>query len=140
MHNNYYIAPGSKENWQVAFSKGNIWGLPEWHRRTWESLEKGEIVFFYVESPLSLVVGYGLIQDTFCDRSPFFADDYGEVTKWPLRFKFQLVVPSTDPLSSRGVSVADMLRFPRLKRFERLEDRQGHELLCRCEVEMSPHV
>ncbi len=138
MYQKYYVAPGTYENWRLAFTKGNIWGLPEWHRPAWESLESGDIVFFYVESPLSRVVGYGQIQDTFVDRGPFFADDYGEVTLWPLRFRFQIVLPSTDPLASRGVSVTDMFKFPRLKRFEELESRQGEKLLRRCGTEMTP--
>jgi len=139
MYHNYYIAPGSKENWQVAFTKGNIWGLPKGRESTWGSLNSGDIVFFYVESPRSRVIGYGQIQNAFYDRSPFFADDWGQATRWPLRFKFQVVLPSADPLASRGVSVTDMLKFPRLKRFEQLESRQGEELLRKCQAEMNPN-
>ncbi len=138
MYHSYYIAPGTSENWLVAFTKGNIWGLPEDRDPAWESLQSGDIVFFYVESPISRVVGYGQILDKFYDRSPFFADDYGEVSRWPRRFKFQIVLPSADPLSSQGVSVTDMLKFPRLKRFEALDSRQGDELMRRCHDEMNP--
>lgn len=138
MYQRYYVAPGTYENWRLAFTKGSIWGLPEWHRRAWESLESGDIVFFYVELPRSRVVGYGQIQETFVDRSPFFADDYGEVTRWPLRFRFQIVLPSTDPLVSPGVSVTDILKFPRLKRFEELGFTQGEDLFRRCQAQMTP--
>jgi hypothetical protein len=134
MYHNHYIAPGTYANWQRAFTQGNIWGLPEWRRPAWELLTSGDVIFFYVESPKSAVVGYGEIRNTFSDRSPFFADDRGELTKWPLRFTFQIILPSTDPLTGPGVSVEDMLKFPRLKRFERLVmPSQAAELLHRCE-------
>jgi hypothetical protein len=135
MYHNYYIAPGPKENWRVAFTRGGIWGLPESHRPAWESLQSEDVLFFYVESPCSRVVGYGRIQDTHYDRSPFFADDYGPVTKWPLRLRFQVVLPTGDPLAVPGVSVEDILKFPRLKRFERLLwPQQWEELLRRCDA------
>ena len=135
MHYNYFIAPGTYANWQRAFSKGNIWGLPEWRRPAWESLTSGDVIFFYVESPKSSVVGYSEIVNTFYDRGLFFADDWGKDSKWPLRFTFQTIMPSTNPLVGPGVSVRDMLKFPQLKRFESLMRRQGEELLRRCEVQ-----
>jgi len=111
--------------------------LPEWHRPAWESLDPGDIVFFYLEFPISAVVGYGQIQERFYDPTPFFTDDWGERSRWPFRFRFQIVLPSTDPLVQPGVSVTDMLKFPRLKRFEELPSRQGEELLRRCEAELN---
>lgn len=134
MHRNYYIAPGTLTNWGSAFTKGNIWGLREDRRTTWDWLKAGEIVFFYVESPRSAVVGYGEIQDTFYDRTRFFADDWGGVTEWPLRFRFRIILPTGALLALPGVSVTDMLKFPRLKRFENLTDKEGEELLSRCQA------
>jgi len=96
-------------------------------------LKTGDLVFFYAESPKSTVIAYGEIQNSFLDRTPFFSDDWGGASKWPLRFRFQVILPSTDPLLGTGISVTDMLNFPRLKRFENLTDRQGKELLQRCE-------
>jgi hypothetical protein len=96
-----------------------------------------DAIFFYVESPKSAVVGYGEIRDTFDEHSSFFADDWGDDTIWPLRFTFQIILPSTEPLLGPGVSVQDMLKFPRLKRFERLTLRQGEELLRRCDAQLS---
>jgi hypothetical protein len=138
MYQNYHIAPGTKENWQLSFANGNIWGLPEWHKPAWQSLQRGEVVFFYVESPLSVVIGFGEIQDAFIDATPFFADDWGHVSKWPLRFRFQIVLPPSDPLKRPGVLISDMLKFPRLKRFEQLTKRQGEELLQRCQTNLNP--
>jgi hypothetical protein len=133
MYCNYYIAPGTLANLQRAFTDGAIWGLPEGRQDTWHWLKTGEIVFFYAESPRSTVVACSEIQNTFFDPTPFFPDDWGGVTKWPWRFKFQLILPSTDPLLGPGISVTDMFKFPRLKRFESLNDRQGEDLLHGCE-------
>jgi hypothetical protein len=136
MYRDYYIAPGTFANWRVAFTNGNIWGLPEGRERTWISLKRGDVVFFYVESPFSSVIGYGEIQGTFREHSPFFADDWREVTNWPLRLSFQIIFPLGDLLVPPGVSVIDMLQFPRLKRFEEVTSRQGEELLRRCQVNL----
>ena len=135
MHCNYYIAPGTLANLQRAFTEGYIWGLPGGpggRRGTWRRLKTGDTVF-YAQSPRSAVVAYGEIQNTFLDRTPFFPDDREGVTNWPLRFRFQIVLPPTDPLLGPGISVTDMFKFPRLKRFENLTDTEGEDLSHRCE-------
>jgi hypothetical protein len=111
-----------------------VWGLPETRKKTWEGLKQGDLVFFYVQSPISAVVGYGEIQKTFRDSVPFFADDQGASSIWPFRFSFQIILPSTgDPIARWArISVANFLKFPRLKRFERLKHGQAQELLQRC--------
>jgi hypothetical protein len=133
MYRNYYIAPGILANLQRALTEGDIWGLPEGRRDTWRWLKTRDIVFFYAESPRSAVVACGEIHNTFLDPTPFFPDDWKGASKWPWRFRFQIILPSTDPLLGPGISVTDMLKFPRLKRFENLTDRQGEDLLHRCE-------
>jgi len=137
MHRSYYIAPGTYENWCAALAKGSVWGLPKERLRTWRSLRRGDVVFFYVQAPFSGIVGYGEIQDTFEDRTPFFADDRGAATNWPLRFGFQVILASAPPRFRPRVPVEDLLRFPRLKRLEKLTDQLGEELLRRCKIEMS---
>ena len=99
-------------------------------------VEERDVVFFYVESPFSSVIGYGEIQDTFYEPRPFFADDWREVSNWPLRFRFQIILPTTNPLVPPGVPVADMLKYPRLKRFNELWSREVDELLRRCETNL----
>jgi len=128
---NYYIAPGTRRNWESAF-KEKIWGLPQWHRPSWRRLKVGDTVFFYVLRPISAVVGYGQVEDKFASEEPFFAQDTWKETDWPWRFSFEIILPSTDPLASPKVYVGDLLKFPRLKRFEELETVQGKELLSRC--------
>ena len=73
----YYLAVGPYDNWKVAFSKGCVWGLPKKRVSTWRSLNSGDIVFFYVESPTSAVTGYGSVVDTLYDESPFFLTTTG---------------------------------------------------------------
>lgn len=124
-----YIAPGSRENWRVAFANGNVWGLRVERERTWRSLKRGDAVFFYIESPFSGVAGVGEIQEMSRDRRPFFADDRREVSNWPLRFTFRILLAPTNLSTASVVSVADILKFPRLKRFEVLMRSQAEELL-----------
>ena len=77
----YYLAVGSYDNWRNVFAKANRWGLPENKFRTWNRLEKGDIVFFYVETPLSAVVGHGVVLSKFYSEERFFAEDWGKVSE-----------------------------------------------------------
>ena len=66
-------------------------------------------------------------------ESAFSSGDLGGTTKWPLRFRFNVILTSTDPLLGPGISILDMLEFPRFKRFDGLTDKQDEELFRRCE-------
>lgn len=136
MRHESYIAPGSHENWRIAFANGNVWGLPEGREHSWRLLKRGDAVFFYVESPFSGVAGVGEIQEAYYDGTPFFADDGRAVSNWPFRFHFRIILASGNLSATNMVSVADMLRFPRLKRFEALRRHQAEELLRRCDAEI----
>jgi hypothetical protein len=132
-YHDHYLAVGPYNNWKVAFSNGCVWGLPKNRVSTWHSLNSGDIAFFYVESPISAVNGYGNIVDTLYDESPFFADDYGNKSLWPYRFKFDVLWPKLDPLHEKRISIAGLPGGITLHRgFQNLGTVKGWEMIRRC--------
>src|SRR5437588_13133736 len=87
MNINYYLAPGSRENWKLAFASGNVWGLRGNRKRTWRRLKKGDVVFFYVQSPISRVLGYGSILATSLAEKPVFGP--AGALEWSFAFNLQ---------------------------------------------------
>jgi hypothetical protein len=131
---NYYLAPGTRENWKAAISNGNVWGLPI-NRRQWRTLKKGDVVFFYVMAPIKGVVGYGSIVERFRSEDPIFAEERVGTKKWPLRFNFEILWPSSgSPFSGPSVSVRGLVEGSPLKKFHRLKSRQWEGLLNRCQA------
>jgi hypothetical protein len=86
-----YIFSGSPINWKVALKK-NIWGLRDSHREIWLTIKKGDPVFFYVTSPVSGLIGYGLVTQTFEGNEPYWPDEIKEgCVKYPCRVSFKLI-------------------------------------------------
>lgn len=89
----FWLAVGTTENWDTAFTYGDIWGLKATQRVYWERLEENsDIVFFYATTPVSGVIGYGLIRTKLRQDSPLWPDERArnEVI-WPLRFEFDVL-------------------------------------------------
>ncbi len=89
----FWLAVGTPVNWHTAFDYGGIWGLRNTQRHYWEPLnENSDLVFFYVTSPVSGVVGHGLIRTKLHQPSPLWPEERArnEVI-WPLRFEFDVL-------------------------------------------------
>lgn len=89
----FWLAIGTPENWHTAFDYGNIWGLRPSQRRYWESLgENTDMVFFYATTPVSGVIGHGIVRTKIHQLSPLWPDERvrNEVI-WPLRFEFDVL-------------------------------------------------
>ncbi len=139
MSNNYYLAPGTRENWKISFANGNVWGMPL-NRRQWRTLRKGDVVFFYVMAPIKGIVGYGSIVGTFRAEEPIFTEELLGVKKWPLRFNFQILwPPSGDPFKGPRVRVGGLVEGSPLKKFHRLNATTAEQLLDRCKAQLSPN-
>lgn len=131
MYVSYYLAVGSWDNWQSAFRKGNIWGLADNRYRTWSRIERGDVLFFYVEAPACAVVGRGVVLSTYHDSKPFFAEDWGTESEWPWRISFEIAWPDGDPTRGPRVTVND-LQLTLHRGFQELPFRKSQELLKRC--------
>jgi len=85
-----WIAVGPPENWEKALEGENIWGVPQRYEKLWSEMREGDLLFFYVTSPVKGVVGYGRILSTFREEEPFWPQEQKEGRAlWPLRMKFK---------------------------------------------------
>ena len=99
--NKYWLVVGSPRNWETAFENGNIWGLKDSARQKlqWEQIAEGDILIFYATSPVSGVIGYGVVKTKFKQDRPLWPQEIKENRViWPLRFEFDVeyLIPQTD--------------------------------------------
>jgi len=88
---NYWLAVGTIKNWHTAFKYRNIWGLKETQRHLWESLKENDKMLFYATSPVSGIIGHGIIRTNFKQRQPIWPDEIKQrKVIWPLRFEFDV--------------------------------------------------
>lgn len=88
-----WLAVGTPQNWHTAFDFNGIWGLKASQRNHWEAISENEdLVFFYATSPVSGVVGYGVVRTKLFQHSLLWPDERArnEVI-WPLRFEFDVI-------------------------------------------------
>ena len=87
---NYWILTGSLENWEIGISN-NIWGVKEGWKFKWNSLNKGDILFFYVTSPVSGLIGFGEVTNKFIGKNYLWADEIRQKKIiYPHRFEFEI--------------------------------------------------
>jgi predicted RNA-binding protein len=94
----FYICSGSQENWETAFIK-NIWGVKKRFKKLWGKLKKGDILIFYVSSPINGFVGMGKIKDKFEQKNPLWPEEIKtKKVIWPYRFEFSIefVLPKSE--------------------------------------------
>lgn len=90
---NFWIIPGSEENWRQAFISKGIWGLEETTRDKvfWLAIASNDVILFYVSGKVKGVVGYGIIRSKFYQDVPLWKAEIQEGrVKWPLRFEFDV--------------------------------------------------
>jgi len=94
----FYICSGSQENWETAFIK-NIWGVKKRFKKLWDRLDRGDILVFYVSSPINGFVGVGKIKDKFEQKDPLWPEEIKtKKVIWPYRFEFSIefVLPKSE--------------------------------------------
>ncbi|MDI6860350.1 MAG: EVE domain-containing protein, partial [Methanocellales archaeon] len=118
-----WLVVGRPENWETAFDLGNIWGLRQNQAYLWEALASGDVVFFYVTSPVSKIVGYGKILSKFKQDKPLWPE---ERTKrrviWPLRFQFDTILRFRREEWNRLGIIHPDLRYRVRSGFQRIGD------------------
>lgn len=88
-----WVLTGNEENWETAIN-GNVWGLREKHNlaRYWNRLQKGDLLLFYAQSPISGVIGIGETESKFKQDKPLWADEIRKGTViYPYRFGFKIL-------------------------------------------------
>ena len=89
----WWLAVGRPEHWEIAFEHGSIWGLKATSRQTalWKSISEGDYVLFYATSPVSGVIGYGVVRTKFKQDRPLWPQEVkkNEVI-WPHRIELDV--------------------------------------------------
>jgi len=125
---NFWIIPGSEENWRQAFISKGIWGLEETTRDKvfWLAIAPNDVILFYVSGKVKGVVGYGIIRSKFYQDVPLWNAEIQEGrVKWPLRFEFdvEFLLPENNWKEGKiSVPGRGMFRQPLiLKRLQEIE-------------------
>lgn len=86
----FWNLPGSLENWTTGIER-RVWGMKEKYVNTWQRLSIGDVLFFYVASPVGGIVGYGSVQAKFKSETPLWPDEIrsGKVI-YPYCFEFDV--------------------------------------------------
>jgi hypothetical protein len=85
-----WISVGPAEYWETAIS-GNIWGVREGLKHTWEKLQKGDLLFFYATVPIKGIIGVAKIENKFKQDKPLWPQELKEnKVIWPYRYDFKV--------------------------------------------------
>src|SRR5438093_8320914 len=89
-----WLVIGSTQNWLTALSQPvPIWGLKPAHNSAFGVLETGDTIWFYATSPVSGVIGVGLVRDKYFDNGNLIWAEEQRERKviWPHRFRIQVL-------------------------------------------------
>ncbi len=87
----HWIISGNEENFEYAIKCKQTWGVQDKWFPQWKSLEKGNILFFYLSGKIKRIMGLGKVENKFIQREPLWPDEIEEGrVKYPLRFEFTL--------------------------------------------------
>jgi hypothetical protein len=90
---NYWIVPGTEENWRQAFISKGIWGLEDTtlDKVYWLAIVPNDVILFYVSGKVKGIVGYGIVRSKFYQDVPLWnAELQSNRVRWPLRFEFDV--------------------------------------------------
>lgn len=90
---NFWIVPGSEENWRQSLISKGIWGLEETthDKLYWLAILPDDLILFYVSGKVKGIIGYGIVRSKFYQDVPLWASEIREGrVKWPLRFEFDV--------------------------------------------------
>lgn len=132
-----WLVIGIQENWDTALSQSiPIWGLKLRYKNDFKFLLNiGDIVWFYVTSPIKGVVGIGVVKDKYIDDINLIWNE--ELIKkeviWPLRFRIQVLkLISKENWKNSSIKINDFnIVWQRV--FQLLKDEHVIELIKRFE-------
>ena len=129
---NWWLAVGRPKHWQIAFEYGSIWGLRSTSRQIvlWEQLQQDDFVLFYATSPVSGVIGYGVVRTKFRQDKPLWPQEVEEdKVIWPYRFEFDVkyCLPQDRWRTHRAVS--DILKTLARGGFQAISEELANETI-----------
>jgi len=107
----HWLLSANQENFELSKKYRQVWGIQDKWYPQWKSLEKGDIVFFYI-SKIKKIIGVGEIGNKFVQREPLWPDEIEEnKVKYPLRFEFNInyLLNERDWLTE-GIDIIDFIK------------------------------
>lgn len=129
---NWWLAVGRPEHWQIAFEYGSIWGLKATSRQIglWERLSQGDYVLFYATSPVSGVVGYGVVRTKFRQDKPLWPQEVEEdEVIWPYRFEFDVKYCLPQDRWRTNKAISDVLKALARGGFQAISEELANETI-----------
>jgi hypothetical protein len=89
----FWLVVGKPENWHTAFDYRGIWGLRQSQKRYWDKMQENrDVIFFYVTSAISGIVGTGVVRTKLHQLSPLWPEERAKnEVIWPFRFEFDVI-------------------------------------------------
>lgn len=106
-----WILTGNEENWATALDHGNLWGVREGGLvNRWKSLQKGDLLAFYVKSPVKGLIGIGKLESKFKQDKPLWPEEIrSKQVIYPYRFDFLILgIVSPDKWHTEAISISDL--------------------------------
>jgi len=105
---NYHILTGSLKNWEIGIPN-SIWGVKKGLKSKWDSLNEGDILFFYVTSPISGIIGFGKVTNKFVGKNKLWSDEIREDRIiYPYRFEFEIKYVIPKPWDEKKISISGL--------------------------------
>jgi len=132
-----WLIIGIPQNWETAFSQPvPIWGLKPRYQAEFQSMNIGDILWFYSTSPIGGVIGVGVVKDKYIDNVNLIWDEElrQRTVIWPLRFRVHVlkVIPRAQWKTER-IKINDFDLFWQLG-FQLLKENHAIELFKRVEI------
>jgi predicted RNA-binding protein len=124
-----WICVGKPENWEAALS-GNIWGVTEELKSSWETLEKDDILLFYATSPVRGIIGVGRVRNKFKQDKPLWPAEIKEnKVIWPYRYEFlvEFALPRTE-WDNKKIDITG-LKIPTMRGLNPIKNLESVKLL-----------
>lgn len=104
-----WILTGNEENWEIAV-RDKVWGVREGLlKKSWDKLERGDLLFFYTTSPVGGLIGLGFVESKFKQDKPLWPDELRQKKViYPYRFGFNIIYYLPDSWREKNINVADL--------------------------------
>ncbi|KEQ56788.1 hypothetical protein SCCGRSA3_02550 [Marine Group I thaumarchaeote SCGC RSA3] len=71
---NHYILVGDRKTWNISLRE-HVWGFSEKTKGFWTNCQIGDLVAFYVTSPMKKIIGFGIIDQKFENDDLLWTDE-----------------------------------------------------------------
>lgn len=102
----HFVLIGRHENWQVSLSN-NLWGFTENSKGFWNKTNTGDLLAFYIMSPLRKVVGFGTVGKKFINEDLIWNDEK-QFKRSLWKYKFEINPSYICEDWKRGIALPSM--------------------------------